>query len=617
MEEEEAKNESSDNIYSNFVFANSGLTEEFEIDTKPETDKIIDFLNADYQYNKETLGTYNKFWKQIMDSKDEFKNDFLKIFEKLYEPRLKIENDMNDINNKAYENIKDNSVEDGGYVMMYDYMNGVGQSLRSARGYCFQSCVCMALNVMATLNNSLIRFYNEISFKDFSEVMTKVSHPDMIPLTSKIYEKRRIDIVAVNNTIPAAIIISCKGGYNNTDTEDDVIKKYASIYIGDDGKEHDGYILVTRIHYKGGGRDSQYTYAKDYKDKEQYISHLYDGVVRMFGKMINNSKNKKKIKLERKDKKETIQLYDRSNENEYKYLGDTLMKKQKEQFTNRAKAFCYVSYNIKKISNTISDVCNAPLLNTIFNTLSFNVFSLEEDESGLARKQKQLSTYRFVRLIWYYLKYNKYPNFYHYIKHLLEERQMSKDNLMRLKNKSYEGIYEYIKSERIINLNQYLKKKMEGDKQYPTPTKLTQDMRKNIEKIEIDIDEFHKKFLESYNKKPKEIDTTTKRYTQALFNFKKDKFINDNKNKKKEGYQQFMSKVFNDIDTIDEDMANEYWNDDILNIQYYFKGMDYNKPINNKYYTPQLPTIGNKIKYVDDEDDYDEDDYDEDDNDEQ
>ena len=612
-EEEEAKNESSDNIYSNFNFANSGLTEEFKIIDKPETNTIIDFLNADYQYNKSTLETYNKFWKEIMDNNDEYVNDFLKIFEKLYSPRLKVENDMSVINKKAYNNIRHKDDKQGGYTMMYDYMNGVGQSLRSARGYCFQSCVCMALNVMATLNNSLIRFYNEIPFKNFSEVMVSILHTDKKPLTSKTYEKRRIDIVAVNNTIPAAIIISCKGGYNNTDTEDDVIKKYASVYIGDDGETHDGYILVTRIHYKGGGRDSQYTYAKDYKDKEQYISHLYDGVVEMFGKMENNSK-KKKIKLERKIKKETIQLYNRSNEEEYKYLGDTLMEKQKEQFTNRAKAFCYVSYNIKNISNTISDVYNVSLFNTIFGVLNNNVLSLDEDESGLARKQKQLSTYRFVRLIWYYLKYNKYPNFYHYIKHSLEERKITKDKLMRLKNMSYEGIYEYIKSERITNLNKFIKKKMEEDKKkYPTPKKITtQEIREQIEKVEIDIDKFHKKLY----KRKTNIDTTTQAYSRALFKEKKDKFINDNKNIKKERYQQFINIIFNDEDTIDEDMATEYWNDNIMNIQYYFKGMGYNKPINNKYYTPQLPTIDNKIKYVDDED-VDDEDVDVRDNDEQ
>ena len=612
MEEEEAKNESNDNIYSNFKFANSGLitsNKEFGIIDKPETNLIIDFLNADYKYNKSTLETYNKYWKEIMDNKDEYENDFLKIFEKLYSPRLEVENDMSVINKKAYNNIRNNDDKQGGYTMMYDYMNGVGQSLRSARGYCFQSCVCMALNAMATLNNSPIRFYNEISFKNFSEVMVEVSHTDKKPLTSKTYEKRRIDIVAVNNKIPAAIIISCKGGWNNTDTEDDVIRQYASTYTDEDGNKLCGYILVTRIHYKGAGRTSQYTYAKNKKDEDVYISHLYDGVVSMFRKIKDNSQvpSKKEIKLVRKIKNDVINLYNRSNEEEYKYLGDTLMEKQKEQFTNRAKAFCYVTYDIKSLSVKIPNKhSNSALLNDIFKTLNDDVLSLEEDESGLARKTKQLSVYRYVRLIWYFLKHGEYPNFYHYIKDKLQKtyedkkKQFNKNDILALN--SFEDFHNHNIPRELVG---FIKKMEEEDKK-KYPIVYRKELSDQIESTEFNVEEFDEKWLEEGHK-----GTNSKAYENELFKQKKIKFINENKRVRKERYIEFIQKVFSTRATISGDEANKYWENDLMEIQEYFKGGTTHSNI--IYYTPQLLTIDNDMEYDEEEDDEEDDEEDEED----
>ena len=196
-----------------------------------------------FDYNDDAL-TFQNVWDVCKDKRSKINNRLKKADGVVFN---KIIDDYN----------KSVSDEESAFDRMYRLMNGIGQSARSGEGYNFQDSLCLALQVWAKnrTGDDEVLFANEVSFENFSKIAGQFYGCKNVVLNTKETKERRVDIVGFSPH--SLIIISCKGGFNNTDTEDDVIRTYAST-INEKGMSklrttsNYCYILATRSNYKSG-----------------------------------------------------------------------------------------------------------------------------------------------------------------------------------------------------------------------------------------------------------------------------------------------------------------------------------------------------------------------------
>lgn len=231
---------------------------------------LEEYIHPHLEYN------YKQIWDECKDNMTT--SEVMKhFFDNLMNSRERFETPQRALQMEIYKSIKDRQLpEDEEFGAMNEFFNSLNQSSRSANGYIFQRIIYMSLVATSYFTHNDILFEYEVEFQKITKNI-------------EYEEKRQVDILACKSD--KNIIISCKGGGNNTQTEDDVIKQYVSkLYLPFSlfGKKvcvDYGYIVCSHSNYT----NREYIEFSNGKDspKEFKIYNLYDAIKLMFENMVS------------------------------------------------------------------------------------------------------------------------------------------------------------------------------------------------------------------------------------------------------------------------------------------------------------------------------------------
>lgn len=273
---------------------------------------------------------------------------------------------------------------------MFLLLNGLGQSLRSGGGYAFQRYLFVSLCTMAERWNkqnedtgAYITFDMEVPFSLYL-LLSKYKSKDVIEyenavktlgkgLTKKTIDAHKgendiIDMLSKTLQLPNAdrymdivchihdsdgndsyLFISAKGGFNNTATEDDLLKKN----INGEGNEEVGYILATGT-IASNGVHREYTLATNTIRAGNVfpLAKLWDDILHEMETDNIGSFGQPDFSLRYKDKDD--ELNHMSNVLK-EYIGK-ISDNYKERLTKVKKSITSSSVDLKQIVKSLTDI---------------------------------------------------------------------------------------------------------------------------------------------------------------------------------------------------------------------------------------------------------------------